>query len=111
MKTTFLICAVILLFACPSKAQNRAQDSLDIIKTSLDYIDGFYTADGDRMQSALHPELAKRIITKNANGWDDLGQMSALSLIEGTRHHKPTPVEKRQHDVFVTDIFRDAATA
>jgi len=111
MKRITFIFALSVLFATASRAQDRAQDSLAIIKTSLDYIDGYYTNDVERMQSALHPELSKKIITKNANGFEQLGQMSALTLILATKNHPPTPADKRRQDVFVTDIFRDAATA
>ena len=111
MKITFLICAVSILFAGVSNAQTRAQDSLAIIKTAHDYIDGYYTNDTTRMQGALHPELAKRIITKNANGYEQLGQMGAMTLILNTKNHPPVPADKRRQDVTVTDIFRDAATA
>jgi hypothetical protein len=111
MKKTFLICVIGLLFAGVSKAQTRAQDSLGIIKTAHDYIDGYYTNDTTRMQGALHPELAKRIISKNAGGNEVLGQMGAMTLILNTKHHSPIPMDKRRQEVTVTDIFRDAATA
>ena len=111
------------MFAASLKAQNtkpdsaksaqieqRRQDSLAIIQTALDYIDGYYTSDGARMERALHPELSKKIIMKTPRG-EQLSQMSALTLIQITKAHPTTPEAQRQHDVFVTDIFRDAATA
>ncbi|HWD89571.1 MAG TPA: nuclear transport factor 2 family protein [Mucilaginibacter sp.] len=111
MKIIFLICAAAMLFAVAANAQTRTQDSLAIIKTAHDYIDGYYTNDTTRMQGALHPELAKRIIAKNANGNEQLGQMGAMTLILNTKNHPPIPADKRRQDVTVTDIFRDAATA
>lgn len=110
MKKIIFFCTISLFFAAGLKAQDRTQDSLAIIKTAHNYIDGYYTNDTLRMQSALHPELAKRIITKNASGNEQLGQMGALTLILNTKNHPPTPSDKRRQDVFVTDIFRDAAT-
>ncbi len=111
MKKTFLICTVSILFAGVLKAQNRAQDSLAIIKTAHDYIDGYYTNDTNRMQGALHPELSKTIISKNAAGIEQVSHNSALMLVQATRNHPAIPADKRRQDVFVTDIFRDAATA
>ena len=111
MKKTFLLFSILLLASSLLRAQTtREQDSLAIIKTSHDYIDGYYTADADRMQSALHPDLAKRIIMKNPQGYEMIQQMSALGLIQATKNHPPMPADKRRQDVTVTDIFRDAAT-
>ncbi|MGZ3812191.1 MAG: nuclear transport factor 2 family protein [Mucilaginibacter sp.] len=98
-----------LLFAITLRAQNRAQDSLAIIKTSLDYIDGYYAADADRMQSSLHPDLSKKIISTNAKGDEQISQMSALGLILLTKNHAPVPINKRREEIFVKDIFQDAA--
>jgi hypothetical protein len=111
MKKIRCLCALSLLFANGLKAQTREQDSLAIIKTALDYIDGYYTNDADRMQSALHPELSKKIIITSANGSEQISQMGALTLINATKNHPPVPMDKRREDVFVTDIFRNAATA
>ena len=38
-------------------------DNSAITKTALDYIEGWYTGDAARMERALHPELAKRMIS------------------------------------------------
>src|ERR1700744_1999860 len=73
-----------------SPVQARQQDSLAIIQTALDYIDGYYTSDGARMERALHPELSKKIIFKTRGG-EQLSQMSALTLIQITKQNPPTP--------------------
>jgi len=75
----------IILFASAAKAQTPA-DSAAIKQTALDYIEGWYEGNADRMEKALHPELAKRIVRTNPqNGKSGLGQMSAMSLVQGTR--------------------------
>ena len=65
------------------------------------------------MERALHPELAKRIVRTDDRGRSNLGQMSALTLINFTRGGggKNTPKEKQQKDVTVLDIFGNAASA
>ena len=93
-----------------NQTEQRKRDSLAIIQTALDYIDGYYTSDGIRMERALHPELSKRIIMKTDRG-EQINQMSALTLIQITKSKPVSPEAKRLRDVFVTDIFRDAATA
>ena len=46
----------LLLAAAPLAAQSAA-DSSAIRATALDYIDGWWSGDQDRMAAALHPEL------------------------------------------------------
>ena len=65
------------------------------------------------MERALHPELAKRIVRTNPQGQSRLDQMSAMSLVHGTRraYGKQTPKEKQQKDVTILDVFDNAACA
>lgn len=88
-------------------------DSAAIRATALDYIEGYYEGNGERMERALHPELAKRIVRTNDQGRSQLGQMSALTLIQGTRAGggKDTPVANQHKDVRILDIYRNAASA
>ena len=120
MKKGLLLIGFLVTLAAFARAQNakpdtskntrsRQQDSLAIIQTALDYIDGYYTSDAARMERALHPELSKKIVFKTQRG-EQLGQMSALTLIQITKENPPTPEAKREKQVFVTDIFRDAGT-
>ncbi|MEO6068625.1 MAG: nuclear transport factor 2 family protein [Gemmatimonadota bacterium] len=95
----------------PLAAQTPA-DSADIRATALDYIDGYYTGDAARMERALHPDLAKRIVTSDAQGRSRLGQMSAMALVQGTRAGggKDTPAAQKREDVKILDIFQNAAS-
>ena len=45
-----------------------AADSAAIRATALDYIEGWYEGNAERMERALHPELAKRIVNTDARG-------------------------------------------
>src|SRR4051812_14973787 len=47
---------------CAQAHVPTAADSAAIKATALDYIEGWYTGDAERMERALHPELAKRIV-------------------------------------------------
>jgi hypothetical protein len=95
----------------PDKAPAATSDTEQIKQTALDYIEGFYEADAARMERALHPELAKRIVRTDQRGRNSLGQMSALTLVNATRTHEKTPKDKQQKDVTVLDIFGNAASA
>ena len=89
-------------------------DAAGIRLAALDYIEGWYEGNAERMERALHPELAKRIVrTDPKTGKSSLGQMSAMSLVHGTRNGggKRTPKEKQQKDVTILDVFEGAACA
>ena len=89
-------------------------DAAAIRQAAIDYIEGWYNGDAERMERALHPELAKRIVhTDPKSGRSRLDQMSALTLVQGTRRRsgQPTPKEQQQKDVMILDVFGGAACA
>lgn len=104
----------IVLVASVVHVQAQSKSDADLIKqAALDYIEGWYEGDAARMERALHPDLAKRIVRTDQRGRSGLGQMSAMGLVQGTRDGggKDTPKEKQQKDVTVLDIFGNAASA
>jgi len=108
-----LLFAVVLFAAAPVRAQTAA-DSTAIRQAALDYIEGWYAGDAERMERALHPELAKRIVmTDRQSGRPRLDQQSALTLILGTRagYGRQTPAERPQKDVTILDVYGNAASA
>jgi hypothetical protein len=89
-----------------------AEEQAAITATALDYIDGWYTADVERMTRALHPDLAKRIVrTDPATGKSVLDHMGAETLIGYTRMGggSRTPEAERHQDVTILDVFGNAA--
>ena len=110
MKITFLT-FLFLAFASVGFAQTET-DRDAIKRTALNYAEGWYEGDASKMESALSTDLAKRIVRTNAQGQSGLGQMTALSLVQGTRQGsgKETPKEQQQKDVTIPDIFGNAAT-
>ena len=110
-----LLCLSLFLaagYASQLNAQSAA-DSAGIRAAALDYIDGWYTGDGPRMERALHPELAKRIVRSDSLGRYRLDQQSAMTLVTNTRMGggKDTPVADRREDVRILDIYQNAASA
>ena len=110
------ICLVLLaLAAAPAAVRAQAAaDSAAIRATALDYAEGWYEGNADRMSRALHPELVKRIVVADtATGKSVLQSMGASALVNGTRHGygKSTPKDKQQKDVRILDIFGNAASA
>ena len=113
MRKLVTLCFIVL-FASVVHVQAQSKSDADLIKqTALDYIEGWYEGDAARMERALHPDLAKRIVRTDQRGRSGLGQMSAMGLVQGTRDGggKDTPKEKQQKDVTVLDIFGNAASA
>ena len=105
---------ILITCASAAHAQTPASNAEAAIRqTALDYIEGWYEGNPERMERALHPELAKRIVHTNPqNSRSRLDQMSALSLVLGTRRGggKDTPKEKQQKDVTVLDVYENAAS-
>jgi putative lumazine-binding protein len=106
------IALALAVLAVPLAGRADDADREQIKAAALDYIEGWYAGDAARMEHALHPELAKRVVMRGPQG-DRLGQMSALSLINGTRDGggKKTPPAEQQKDVTVLDVYEGAAVA
>jgi hypothetical protein len=91
-----------------------ASDAAAVRRTALDYVEGWYEGNAERMGRALHPDLQKRIVDKDPKtGSDRLREMSASMLVGYTRDGEgtKTPKEKQQKDVSIFDIYRDEASA
>ena len=96
------LCLGLAAIALPSFAGEAVDDETAIKAAALDYVMGWYTGDAERMERALHPDLAKRIVRVDPEGkWDRVDGMSALTLVQYTRkgYGKKVPVEERQGDV------------
>ena len=109
MLVTFL--PVVLLL---SVAFGTGDSDLEAIRrTALDYGQGWYEGNAERMERALHPDLAKRALMPDPRS--DRGKidhMSAMSLLQATRKGGGvnTPTEKRRTDITVLDVYGNAAS-
>ena len=112
-KLASILLAVFLSFVpVHSQTATTEADQAAIKQTALDYIEGWYEGNPERMERALHPDLAKRIVRTNAQGQSQLGQMSAMGLVQGVKRGggKDTPKEKQQRDVTILDVYGNAAS-
>jgi hypothetical protein len=108
-----LTIASVAAIALPSASHAQpAADSAAIRAAALDYIEGWYTGDAGRMERAVHPDLAKRIMNTDQRGRRVLGHQSAMTLVLNTRRGagKETPAAEQRMDVRVLDIFGNAAS-
>lgn len=110
-KTIYIFAFIILVFSANSFAQTEA-DREAIKRTALNYAEGWYEGNADKMESALHPNLAKRRAITNDKNQSRLDELSAMGLVQGTRSGfgKQTPKDDQQKDVSILDMMGNAAT-
>lgn len=102
--------ALTLAAASPAAAQSAA-DSAAIRAAATDYIQGWYDADGPRMQRALHPDLAKRIVMRDpATGRDRVASMDAAQLVGGTAGGRKAPADRQRREVSILDAYNNMAS-
>src|SRR5688572_19893105 len=103
---------VVALVLAPAAAAQTAADSAGIRQAALDYIEGWYEGNAERMERAVHPDLAKRIINVDQRGRSALGHQSAMTLVQGARRGggKETPVAQQRKDVRILDLFVNTAS-
>jgi Putative lumazine-binding len=84
-------------------------DRKAITATALDYYEGWFDGDADRMTRALHPELAKRGIVPGGG----LDTDTARTMIDATAAGvgRSRDVADRDIRIRVDDVHGDIATA
>jgi hypothetical protein len=103
---------VAVCVAAPGASAQSAADSTGIRQAALDYIEGWYEGSAERMERALHPDLAKRIINTDQRGRNVLGHQSAMTLVQAVRRGggKETPAADQRKEVRILDIFHNTAS-
>ena len=110
-KFSLMFILLLLAFVTEAHAQSPA-DAAAIKQTALDYIEGWYEGNAERMERALHPDLAKRIVRTNKEGQSQFSHMGAMALVQGTKRGggKVTPKENQLKDVTILDVYENAAS-
>jgi|SRR5579864_616922 len=110
--STAVVLLGVVVTSSPAACQTPApSDETAIKQTALDYIEGWYEGDAVRMERALHPELAKRMVSPDSRGISRLNQMSAMTLVQNTKAGGGThiPKDQQQKDITILDRFNNAA--
>ena len=114
MRHSFLrTLAALQAIALSSLQAQTSADTTAIRATALNYVEGWYEGNADRMTKALHPELVKRIVVRDTTTGKSMVQgMGTSVLVNSTRHGygKETPKERQQKEVSVLDVFGNAAS-
>jgi hypothetical protein len=114
MRHSFLpALAVVQTLAFGSIKAQTSADTTAIRVAALNYVEGWYEGNAERMAKALHPELVKRIVVRDTTTGKTVVQgMGTSVLVNSTRHGygKETPKERQQKEVSVLDVFGNAAS-
>lgn len=89
------------------------EDIAAITRSSVDYIESWYTADAERMRRCLHPDLAKRGVRRDPRtGEWVLRHTDAARMVRLTQDGQgtETPPPDRKYRVTVLDVFRNTAS-
>ena len=102
---------VLLLGIC-SLGYSQVADSVAIRQTLLDYVEGYYNADWQRVAKAVHPELVKRIIMQDSSGLSAINtQGASLLIVSAKRNRKMEGGAAFKAEIFIYDIFKNVAQA
>lgn len=115
MKKPFVLLIVFLALSFPSfgQSENQAQEKEAITKAALDYIEGWFEGNAERMDRALHSRLAKRMVVPNPQGGPErFIDLTKDQMVEATGKGggKAVAPEKRAVKVTVLDIYRGIAS-
>lgn len=100
-------------FIFADSGNDMTEDREAVEKAALDYIEGWYEGDVDRMKGCLHPDLQKReIYTVSQTGKSSFHLHSASTLIEGTRigRGKSIPEKEREIEITIFDVSKNIAS-
>ncbi len=111
MKRITVCMAIAAASAAPVglRAQATAADSTAIVAAALDYLEGWYEGNADRMDRALHPDLAKRVVMNTADGKTELQHMGEQDLVGMTRRRGERDKVDLRDRIRILDIFGKAA--
>ena len=82
-----------------------AADDRELVRrAALDYFEGWFDGDAERMDRALHPGLVKRFAA-------DLEPVTKEQMVEATRQGAGKRESEREVEVEVAEVYGDIATA
>ncbi len=111
MKKYLISFAAVMLTTTCLFSQTK-QDTTDIKNAALNYIEGYFYNDADRMEQALHPELVKRSVQTTEDGDDFLINLGASYMIVRAKNNSNRHAANPDGDIIATvDIFDIAGNA
>lgn len=96
-------------------AESRTSDREGIRRAALDYMQGWYEGDAERMRRSLHDGLVKRVIHADPEtGNLRLYPIDKQRMVEKTEQgggRADVPGDKRYYEVAILDVYEDIASA
>ena len=114
-KLPLILLSIICCLQCAS-AQSDGEleaEKAAITATALNYVEGWYEGNAERMEKALHPDLVKRRVhTLKHSGRDIIDDVSAACMVEFTRAGmgKLKEGEEMANEVIILDLYGNIAT-
>ena len=110
-----IITSLAILGLAPLVASSRPADEAEktaIRQAALDYIEGWFEGNAERMDRALHPQLAKRLLeVVSQTGQERFTHLTKDQMIEFTKRGggNRVPADKRNIKVTVLDMTKTMA--
>ncbi len=86
---------------------------IDAIRQAcLDYVEGWYEADSQRMRRSLHPALVKRMLKRESpDGLEYLNYLTQDEMVAATENGggSRVPPEQRAYDIVILDKYEEIA--
>jgi len=108
MKKILAAIIVLTVFSNQVLMSQTKTDSIKIVETSLDYLEGWYNGDTLRMERALHPDLVKRQF-KDGLVINSISKSIMLGYTKAG-YGKKTPRELLKNEVRILDISENVAS-
>jgi hypothetical protein len=97
-----------------STEEQQAGDRAAIRQAALDYAQGWYDGDVERVRRCLHPQVAKRRILRQAHtGAERVRQVSKELMVHLTQQgggSGDVPADRRAYDITILDVCDDIAS-
>jgi len=90
----------------------QSADEVAVRAAALDYAEGWFEGDAERMERCLHPRLAKRAIGYRAdNGEKYFDDLTKEDMVRFTREARGTavPRDKLYYKVDILDVYEEVA--
>ncbi len=113
MKKIIAFFTIFVLMSSSGVLGEAQEATIGIKKAALDYVEGWYEGDAERMEGALHPKLAKRnVFTDAATGKAALRELTAAMMVQYTRAggSKDIPKDRRQIEVTILGVYKNTAS-
>jgi hypothetical protein len=99
----------------PQTIPPQQTDDLEQIRqATLDYAQGWYEGDTERVRRSLHPELAKRRILRDSQtgeeGFRHVNRQLMLDLTQQGGGSEDVTADKRIYDIKILDVCGDIAS-